>query len=563
MLSEKNSLAKLIFRGFYLKKEDFDMSTFGDYKSYKLYAPAYPEWKNKRDLMEAKRLAYIEKHPEIVNKDDIQRGKILLRAIDIMDEHSQKKAENMEAATEPIITLGLEFAGFIGLGIGYLLGSIKPIGRFFARFVPKGNKYKRWIGKGIPAAIGFLAGAVAAFPLMAWGAKAEVSASRKGRFEAMRNELKNTNGFAVLTEEQILKTEQLAKEVVLEEDKKKKVSEKISGGLNSIKNMATDSKEYKAQKKQFEQELAEDEKNINQEMSEKEIENAKKDQQLLTKLVEKIDIASQDYAENSELATDGCTVIAGGFSGLAYFYTDKVLNALKIKSAKKISVIIKILSFSAFAITGILAAQINKQASRVGRYKVKKELMQNPNNFIYVSDEQANEIENAKITPSKKQNIFSFFISALKDNKEYKKHKKTIGKEERKFYKAAESLNLNEKQLEDAKRLQKNTFRTFNKVDENSQKYSESIEALGQSIAYPLNLIFTMIATAFAAPYLFKATQTKIDSTKNIMKYCGIVLLSTIPAMLINAHITKEQKKASRVADMKAINELNDYRKFK
>ena len=176
------------------------MSMFGDYKSYKLYAPAYPEWKNKRDLMEAKRLAYIEKHPEIVNKDDIQRGKILLRAIDIMDEHSQKKAENMEAATEPIITLGLEFAGFIGLGIGYLLGSIKPIGRFFARFVPKGNKYKRWIGKGIPAAIGFLAGAVAAFPLMAWGAKAEVSASRKGRFEAMRNELKNTNGFAVLTE---------------------------------------------------------------------------------------------------------------------------------------------------------------------------------------------------------------------------------------------------------------------------------------------------------------------------------------------------------------------------
>ena len=124
------------------------MSAFGDYKSYKLYEPSYSAWKNKQDLMEAKRLAYINKHPEIVNPEDVQRGKILLRAIDIMDEHSQKKAENMEAATEPIIEMGLEFAGFAGMGLGALLGSIKPIGRFFARFVPKGSKYKKYIGIG-------------------------------------------------------------------------------------------------------------------------------------------------------------------------------------------------------------------------------------------------------------------------------------------------------------------------------------------------------------------------------------------------------------------------------
>ena len=539
------------------------MSTFGDYKSYKLYAPAYSEWKSKRDLMEAKRLAYIDKHPEIINKDDIQRGQILLRAIDIMDEHSQKKAENMEAATEPIISMGLELAGFTGLGIGAFLGSIKPIGRFFARFVPKGNKYKKWVGMGIPATIGFLAGALAAFPLMSWGAKAEVSASRKGRFEAMRTELNNPKGFAVLTEEQAAEAEKIAKNVVLDEDKKKKVSDKIFGGFNTIKDMAMDSKEYKEQRKQFEEELADDEKHIEENLSEKEIENAKKDQQLLTKLVEKIDIASQDYAENSELATDACALTAGAFGGLAYFFTDKVLRTLKVKAENKISIIIKALSIGTFAVVGILSAQINKHASRVGRYKVKKELLENPNNFIYVSDEQANEIENVTVTPKKKQNIFSFFITALKDNKEYKKYQKTIGKNERKFYKAAENIEFSKEQLEAAKRLQKNTFRTFNKVDENSQKYSESIEAFGQSAAYPINLIFSMIATAFAAPYLFKATATKVERTANFTKYCGIVLLSIVPAVFINIFITKEQKKASRVADMKAIDELNDYRKFK
>ena len=538
------------------------MSMFGDYKSYRLYEPAYPSWKHKRDLMEAKRLAYIEKHPEVVNDDDIQRGKILLRAIDIMDEYSQKKAENMEAATEPVISMGLELASFAGLGLGVLLGSIKPIGKFFARFVPKGSKIKKYVGIGIPGAIGFLAGSLAAFPLMAWGAKAEVGASRKGRFEAMRSELENPNGFAILTQEQVEKAKEYASEIVLEEDKKKKVSEKISKSFDSIKDMAMDSKEYKEQKKQFELELKEDEKNSGRELTDEEILNAKKDQQLLTKLVEKIDIASQDYAENSELATQTGIVTAGAFGGLAYFYTDKILHALKVKSENKISMIIKTLAIVVFAAMGIFAAQINKHASRVGRFKVKQELMQNPNNFVYVSDEQASEISDAKVKQKKKLNILSFLLTAYKDNREYMKYKKTIGKDERRFYKATEKLDLTKKQLEDAKHLQKNTFRTFNKVDEKSQKYAESIEALGQSLAYPINLIFTMIATAFAAPYLFKATQSKADSTKNLMKYAGIVMLSTIPAMIMNAIITRQQKNASRIADMMAINELDDYKKF-
>ena len=539
------------------------MSMFGDYKSYRLYEPAYPEWKKNLDLMEAKRLAYIEKHPEIINNDDIQRGKILLRAIDIMDEYSQKKAENMEAATEPVISMGLELAGFAGMGLGAFLGSFKPIGSFFARFMSKGNKYKKMVGIGVPAAIGLLAGSIAAFPLMAWGAKAEVGASRKGRFEAMRSELDNSKGFAILTEEQTAEAEKLAKEVVLEEDKKKKVSEKLSNGFHTIKDMAMDSDEYKQQRKKFELELEEDKKNLDSELTEEEILNAKKDQQLLTKLVEKIDIASQDYAENSELATQTGILLAGTLGGITYFGVDKLLRAIKIKSENKISIIIKTLSIAAFAGMGILAAQINKHASRVGRFKVKQELMNNPNNFVYVSDEQADEITDARVKPREKMNVFSFLVKAYKDNKEYMKYKKTIGKDERKFYKAAEKLELSEQQLNDAKRLQKNTFRTFNKVDENSQKYAESIEALGQSLAYPINLIFTMIATVFAVPYLFKAMNTKAEKIANYTKYFGIVMLSTIPAMLINMLITKEQKKASRIADMKAINELDDYRLFK
>ena len=212
---------------------------------------------------------------------------------------------------------------------------------------------------------------------------------------------------------------------------------------------------------------------------------------------------------------------------------------------------------------GIISAQINKQASRVGRFKVKQELSKNPNNFIYVTDEQANEIKDAEVIKDKKQNIFKFLITAYKNNKEFEKYKKTVGKDERRFYKAAEELELSQEQLKDAKRLQKNAFRTFNKIDDNSQKFAERIEAFGQAVAYPINTIFSLLAVAIASPYLFKQAKTKAEQAANLTKYFGIVLLSSIPAMIINAYITKEQKKASRIADMKAIEELKDYRMFK
>ena len=57
--------------------------------------------------------------------------------------------------------------------------------------------------------------------------------------------------------------------------------------------------------------------------------------------------------------------------------------------------------------------------------------------------------------------------------------------------------------------------------------------------------------------------KSKLEMASNMSKYIGIILLSTIPSIFINAYITREQKKASRIADMLAINELQDYRHFR
>ena len=56
--------------------------------------------------------------------------------------------------------------------------------------------------------------------------------------------------------------------------------------------------------------------------------------------------------------------------------------------------------------------------------------------------------------------------------------------------------------------------------------------------------------------------KTKENLIMPMVKYVSTILLSVLPSIGINAYITKEQKKASRVANMLAINEMQDYRNF-
>lgn len=535
------------------------MSMFGDYKAYKKFEPGYASWKLNRDLNEAKRLEYLRQNPSEINPQDIQRGRTLIRAIDIMDEYSQKRAENMEVATQSVVAGGIELAMFGGAGLGFLAGRLKPVQKLIGHFL-KGKKNANILAQVIPALAGALAGITAVFPLQAWAAKAEVSASRKGRFAAMRNELKNPKGFAVLTEEQMREAEKLAANMVLDDKKPAKV---FSKNLKNLKDMTIDSKEYLRHKREFELALLEDEMHLNDNMTPQEIENAKKDQQLLTTLVEKIDIASQDYAENAELSAGALTSIILGCGALFDLGLQKILNACKVKLAGVISAATKVFTVFAGLTCAIMTAQIAKQASRVGRFKIKQELMKHPEQLVYVDNDKANSVGDVKPVQNKKQGIIEFLKTAWKNNKEYNNYKKNQAAAEKKFYQAIEKLELTPEQMKDAKRLQKNAFKTFNKVDENSQKYSESVEAFGQSVAYPLNLIFSSIGVAIGAPLLMKKTKSGIETMENFAKYMLVVLLSSIPSIGINAFITREQKKASRVADMLAINEMSDYRWFR
>lgn len=535
------------------------MSTISNYKSYKKYLPQYDEWKSERDLINAKKQEYLKQNPQELHKKDIQKGRTLLRAIDVMDEYSQKRGENMELATQQVMAIANYILITLGMSIGFLFRNNKTLHKFCSKFCKNNNNVNN-IAISIAPLIGGLSFiAIGAYPLNTWAAKKEIQASRLGRFEAMVKELNNPKTFAILEPEQQQELDNNLNIMGVVREKKNPIKG-LKENFSAIKDLATPSKKFLIVQRLFEQKIQDEKLHFDKELTPEEIEKAKQDQQLLTNIIEKIDIASQDYAENTELALNFLCMSVFALGQLFSLGYEKLAAKLNWKS----SMIPQILSIVAMVGAGIFSTEIQKKASRVGRFKVKQELLQNPEQLAYVGEEKTNSLSNFNITPQKKTNIFKFLLEAWKNNRAYKKWEKTEGLREKNIAKAIENIELTDEQLEDAQRLQHNTFKTFNKIDENSQKYSESIEALGQSIQAPLEQLFVMIGAIVGSKFFSQALSATSPAKRNInlIKYMTTCFVSTLPAIGINAYITKEQKKASRVADMLAIQELADYRNF-
>ena len=115
---------------------------------------------------------------------------------------------------------------------------------------------------------------------------------------------------------------------------------------------------------------------------------------------------------------------------------------MKIKSEGKITAIAQIVAAIIPVILSIASAQIQKQASRVGRFKIKQDLLNNPSKLVYVADENIADLKDVNVIQDRKEGLFKFLAHAWENNKEYNNYKKTTAKQEEKFYKAIETLEL-------------------------------------------------------------------------------------------------------------------------
>ncbi len=552
------------------------MDIINNYKSYKKYLPEYAQWRDKQDLERERRLDYLKKNPDKINQEDIERGKILLHAIDVMDEYSQSNAEDMEVVTDFATSQIVGLTSMAGMFVGMALTNVKGVQKLISKLIKNKTKLNIFASM-FPTLIGTAIGTIAAFPAIIWSTKAQVSASRKGRFEAMSKDLKNPALFAVLKPEQKKKADELAKNIELEDKEKKRLEQRKNFSLNpadsfrTLKKYYKEDAEYNKQKAEFDNKLKESEGQFDQKLTDKQIRDAKRDQQILAEMVRRIDVASQDYSENAELATNSITTLALGTGGLAGWVSNKILKALKVKSGAAIKIIPYIIGAAIPLSMGIYAAKIQKQASRIGRFKIKQEMLNNPAELVYVDEKDTASSDIKTVEHKKKPNIFKFFKQLIKDNKEYNEYLKKEGVQDLKYHKAVEQLKLTDEQIQKAKVLQNNVFKTFNKVDEKSQTYSESVEAMGESVKQGVSFfgsmgaMFVSMRNLFKTmenPDLFKNTDFASSLIKMMTKVMTPFLWIILPIIAIDIYATKAQKKASRVADMLALKELEDYRHY-
>ena len=313
------------------------MEILSNYKNYRKYLPEYDSWSKNQDLDSAKRLEYLKQNPEKMNEADIQRGKSLLYAIDVMDEYSQANAEDTEVATQMASSQVIGLATMGGMALASPLLFMKSFKKLIEKVSKKNVALGMMLGA-VPSIAGMMLGAVASFPAIILSTKAKVGASRRGRFDAMSKDLNNPAVFAVLTPEQQKRVEELAKDIEIEDKDKKRIEK--NKGLNfnpvesfrTLKNLYTGNDDYKKAKAEFDTKLKEDEAKFGNELTEDKIANAKRDQQILANMVRRIDIASQDYAENAEMATNTITTLALGTGGLVGWVSNKILSGLKVSN---------------------------------------------------------------------------------------------------------------------------------------------------------------------------------------------------------------------------------------
>ena len=155
-------------------------------------------------------------------------------------------------------------------------------------------------------------------------------------------------------------------------------------------------------------------------------------------------------------------------------------------------------------VTSIIGLKLQKNAARAGRYIAREEFKDNPQEFLSYTDEEMQQVQDIKgkkpTLGEKFREWITFLPRCIKNVYKYDKYKKTTYQHQKDVHdELVKSAKVSDKQLLEAKNLQRKLFNTFEKVDEKSQAYSENMEAANE-IATPLIYMGGYALTA--APFI-------------------------------------------------------------
>lgn len=428
-----------------------------------------------------------------------KRAQAVVRATEIMDTRSENNCENVEQVVGILATvpaIGLAFAQLPATKAlekhltkkdQKLLNALMEDAKLAQTKLSKEELQKQIKGLkdkiaknktkasniGVYGTMGLMF--ATAIAMILWGNSQQKQASRIGRFQAKKDELKDVENFVVYTPEQLAEAEAIAKTLPNKKDRNN-----LSQAIHELKEMSRDKSAYKKWVKQKDPNELAKLKEVS--LSPEQLIQANKDKELITNTVTEINIKAEEFSENLENAFD----TFGTLSWLAALPLGIGINKLlkltkaspKVNSA--VSILVPTMTALGIQLTGTME---QKEASRIGRYQARKDLLNNPSKLMSFTDEEMAQASHI-IAPIQKKGLFKkigesfkFLKNYYKQKKEFKIYKEKVQKHNEKLQEAFKQIEITESQKAEAKNLQANVFRAFDEVDEMSQRYSEDIEA--------------------------------------------------------------------------------------
>ena len=537
----------------------------------------YKKWEIEQQKKEQQNEELRKKYPSSPEEIEHakQYGRTVVDVINTMDQHSIDKSED---ASLIVHTYGMFLEGAA-------LVLLKPIINLIEKIpVLKKTKSK---APAVLIAI-FIEAETISTILHILKAKYEKQASRIARYQTREKDLKDYRHFVVYNEQQIQEAEKIARTLPEVEEKtqiRKKGFHPVEDYKNAQKTvniLSKDNDNYEKWKENYQKEEAikiEKFKTLNPTQSE--LNKAEKDRDALLNTIKKIEYSSLDYLNNMSVFIT--TVLAGGTIGafLMGHGVNKIIDKFlpKIDFLNKNPLILKrVKEFNLTAFPLLLpflllssTIKMLKDSARVGRFRAKQELLNNPENFITYDDNKRQDVlKNSnydikqKTFLQKTKTDLNEIKNFKKDYAEYNTYMKTQHKEELKLDEALKQVEISSKQTADAIELKKKAFHSFEKMDEKAQRFTDDTEA-GVDILSQISM--GLITSAFRVNGVIKGNElfdkTKfLSSNKMFIKTLPFFVFPVMMSPIIKTISTRIKKDAGKIGVMTAMKDLEDPKNF-
>jgi len=485
------------------------------------------------------------------DKESREIAKTITEPVLLFDRYEHKKAEDSETFFQ---TLNIEL-----MSAATLITSLPLLAKKAVSVLNKHNSLKKpadtlskfanakvnIAGKPIEAAklasvFSFIGGAAFYTAGMKKSMENQLGLIRKASFDASNEILSDPKFFAKLTPEQQKKVDSTTS---FDDDKGYNIADKLKDRLN-INSSFKSVNEYRQNKKEYEKEKSEYFRKIktdsNSVFPPEQSKKSELQRQVLDRYLKNVENDVLEPLRRVETISNitYSSLFTGGF--LEYLISDKLVDVLHIKN-KPVRGIVKLgVPIFTYLLLNKNISNIENKAILATKYKHLKHFSENPQD----DSEKAPE----------KQSLPQFIKTVAKDMKDYDEFaNKELPQIERRMN-ARKLLNISNEQEEDAKLLQKNTQIVLNTHRENVYNETIGIKSLSETILGPIDIIATALGAKIGNMMSKKCTNKKLTGL-----FTGIgAVAAFIPAAVIEAKLTKQQKLAEKIAAMKSVKDIEN-----